>query len=166
VAKDKTRYDRGMGKERVDTFSLASPPCHRHRRRHRHRPPHDICIPSPFFLRQIESCHPLPPIPMTDCVFWGGVGRDTTLRPRRRKPTIRQLLIVLCSSSVDSDETPAPPLQESLHRDGDVGGGRIGMPPPPRATAAPATYPAPRRGSSFSSSPRCSCHAEPRRSAT
>jgi hypothetical protein len=38
--------------------------------------------------------------------------------------------------------------------------------PPPRATAAPAPSPALRRGSSFSSPPRCSCCAEPGRSAT
>jgi hypothetical protein len=38
--------------------------------------------------------------------------------------------------------------------------------PPPCATAAPAPSPAPRRGSSFSSPPHYSGHAEPQRSAT
>jgi hypothetical protein len=38
--------------------------------------------------------------------------------------------------------------------------------PPPHATAAPAPSPAPRHGYSFSSPPRCSCPAEPRRSGT
>jgi hypothetical protein len=40
------------------------------------------------------------------------------------------------------------------------------MPPHPCATAALAASPAPWRGSSFSSPPRYSCRAEPRRSAT
>jgi hypothetical protein len=40
------------------------------------------------------------------------------------------------------------------------------MPPHPRATAALAASPASQRGSSFSSPPRDSCHAEPRRSTT
>ncbi len=82
------------------------------------------------------------------------------------KATLRQLLIVVCSSSIVSDVTPTPPLQESLHRDEDAGGGRIATPPPPSATAAPAPSPAPRRGSSFSSPPHYSGHAEPRWSAT
>jgi hypothetical protein len=44
-------------------------------------------------------------------------------------------------------------------------GGRFTTPPHPRATAAPAAFPAPQHGSSISSPPHCSCHAEPRRSA-
>ncbi len=77
-----------------------------------------------------------------------------------------QLLIVVCLSSVILDVTPLPPLQESLHRDKDAGGGRIAMPPPPRTTNAPTPSPAPRCGSSFSSPPQYSSHAEPWRSAT
>ncbi len=127
----------------INTFSLASPPCHCHGCCHPHRPPHDNCIPGPFFLCQIESCSPLPPIPMADCVFLGGVGRGMTLRPPRQKPIICQLLIVVCLSSIVSDETPMPPPQESTHRDEDAGGGRIETPPPPHAIAAPAPYPTP-----------------------
>jgi hypothetical protein len=110
-------------------------------------------IPSPQSQRQIVS-------------FWGGGGRGTTLRPHHQKPTICQLLIVVCLSSVNSDETPMPPLQELPHCDRNAGGGRIATPPPPRVTTAPACYPAPWRGSSFSSPLCCSCCAEPRWSAT
>ncbi len=67
----------------INAFPLASPPCHR---RCRHHPPHDICIPSPSFLCQIESCHPLLPIPTAYCVFLGGVGRGAKLRPPSQKP--------------------------------------------------------------------------------
>jgi hypothetical protein len=42
-----------------------------------------IASPALPFLRQIESCHPLPPITMADFVFLGGVGRGTKLRPPR-----------------------------------------------------------------------------------
>jgi hypothetical protein len=82
------------------------------------------------------------------------------------KVTLRQLLIVVCLSSIVSDVTPAPPPQESPHRDEDAGGGHIATPPHPREIAVLAASPAPRRGSSFSSPPRYSCRAEPRRSAT
>ncbi len=75
-------------------------------------------------------------------------------------------MIVVSSSSVVSDVTSAPPPQELPHCDEDAGGGRIAMPPPPCATAAPALSLAPQRGSSFSSTPHYSGHAEPRRSAT
>jgi hypothetical protein len=82
------------------------------------------------------------------------------------KATLCQLLIVACLSSVVSNVTPLPPLQESPHRDEDAGGDRIATPLHPRATAALAASPAPRRGSSFSSPPHYSCRAEPRWSAT
>jgi hypothetical protein len=79
------------------------------------------------------------------------------------KATLHQLLIVVCS--VVSDVTPAPTLKESPHCDEDAGGGCIATPPHPCATAAPAPYPAPQRGSSFCSPPHYSDHAKPRRSA-
>jgi hypothetical protein len=79
------------------------------------------------------------------------------------KATLRQLLFVVCS--VVSNVTPAPTPQELPHRDKDAGGGRIAMPPHLRATAAPAPYPAPQRGSSFCSPPHYSGHAKSRRSA-
>jgi hypothetical protein len=82
------------------------------------------------------------------------------------KATLCQLLIVACLLSVISDVTPLPPPQVLPHRDKDVGGDHIATPPHPRATAAHAASPAPRRGSSFSSPPCYSCHAEPRGSAT
>jgi hypothetical protein len=82
------------------------------------------------------------------------------------KATLHQILIVVFLSSVVSNETPAPSLQELPHRDEDAGVGRIASPPHPRATATLAASPAPRGGSSYSSPPRYSCRAEPRRSAT
>ncbi len=82
------------------------------------------------------------------------------------KATLRQILIVVCLSSVVYNETPVPSPQESPHRDEDAGVGRIVSPPHPCATAALAASPAPRGGSSYSSPPRYSCRAEPWRSAT
>ncbi len=124
-----------------------------------------IASPALSFCARLNPATPSPPNPNGRlCLFWGG-GRDTTLRPPRRKPTICQLLIVVCSLSVIFDATPAPPPQELPHRH-EGGGGRIATPPPPRASAAPAASPAPRRGSSFSSPPRYSCRVEPWRSAT
>ncbi len=80
---------------------------------------------------------------MADCVFWGGVGRGTTLRPPPQKPIIRQLLIVICSSSIVSDESPAPPLQESPHCNKDAGGGVNwdSFPPPTWLPPPPPTPP-------------------------
>ncbi len=82
------------------------------------------------------------------------------------KATLCQLLIVACLLSIVSDVTPLSPPQELPHRDKDAGGDHIATPPHPRATAALAASPALRCGSSFSSPPRYSCRAEPRRSAT
>jgi hypothetical protein len=82
------------------------------------------------------------------------------------KTTLRQILIVVCLSSIVSNETPVPSPQESPHRDEDAGVGRIVLPPHPRTTAALTASPAPRGGSSCSSPPRYSCRAEPWRSAT
>ncbi len=82
------------------------------------------------------------------------------------KTTLCQLLIVACLSSAVSDVTPLPPLQELPHCNKDAGGDRIAMPPHPRVTAALAASPAPQRGSSFSSLPCYSCHADSQRSAT
>ncbi len=82
------------------------------------------------------------------------------------KATLRQILIVVCLSSVVSNETPVPSLQELPHRDKDAEVGRIVLPPHPPATAALAASPAPRGGSSYSSPPRYSCRAEPWRSVT
>jgi hypothetical protein len=71
-------------------------------------------------------------------------------------------LFVICGFQCN----PLPHPQELPHRNEDAGGDRIAMPPHPRATAALAASPAPQRGSSFSSPPCYSCHAEPRWSAT
>ncbi len=81
------------------------------------------------------------------------------------KATLCQLLIVVFLSPIVSDVTPRPPPQESLHRDKDAGGGALQRPPPLR-NRRPRHLPCPRGGSSFSSPPRCSFCAEPRRSAT
>jgi hypothetical protein len=145
----------------MNTFSLATPPCHHC---HCHYPPNNNCIPSPSFLCQIKSCYPLLPILMEDCVFWGGGGgRGTKLRPPHQKGTLGQFLIVVCLSYVVSDETLAPLPQELMHHNKDRGG-HISTPPHPRKTAVLAASPAPRHGSSFSSKPPYSCHAEPWRS--
>jgi hypothetical protein len=82
------------------------------------------------------------------------------------KATLRQILIVVCLSSIISNETPVPSPQELPHRNKDAGVGRIVSPPHPRATAALAASPAPWGGSSYSSPLRYSCRAEPWRSAT
>jgi hypothetical protein len=82
------------------------------------------------------------------------------------KTTLCQILIVVCLSSVISNETHVPSPQESPHRNEDAGVGRIVSPPHPRATASLTASPAPRGGSSCSSPPCYSCCAEPWRSAT
>ena len=82
------------------------------------------------------------------------------------KATLCQILIVVCLSSVISNETHVPSPQESPHRNEDAGVGRIVSPPHPRATASLTASPAPRGGSSCSSPPCYSCCAEPWRSAT
>ncbi len=82
------------------------------------------------------------------------------------KATLHQILIVVCLSSVVSNETPVPSPQELPHHDEDAGVGRIMSPPHPRVTTALAASPAPWGGSSYSSPPRYSCCAEPWQSAT
>ncbi len=78
------------------------------------------------------------------------------------KATLRQLLIVVCLSSVVSHVTPVPPLQELTHRDKDLGGAASRCLPPPRDCRLPR----PPVWLLLLSPPRCSCHAEPQRSAT
>jgi hypothetical protein len=82
------------------------------------------------------------------------------------KATFRQLLIVVCSLSVVSNVTPAPPPQESPHRDKDAGGGRITMPNPPPCDRRPRTLPRLPAWLLLLLPPAQSGHAEPRQSAT
>jgi hypothetical protein len=124
-----------------------------------------IASPALPFCARLNPATPSPQSQQQIVSFWEGRGGHDIETPLS-KATLHRILIVVCLSSVVSDETPAPPPQELPPRNKDTRGGCIMMPPLPRVTASPAPSPAPQCGSSFSSPLLCSYYAEPRQSAT